>query len=101
MREHIPSYQLHMGQRVYVVPRDDSTPRGPKLNPIPLQGMEVRVDDYLYGCIQRGALLAYSLKVLECQAAPQSPAPAAEPLVPVPGGPEAVPAAAPMPQENA
>lgn len=58
MRRHIPSYQIQPLSRVYVIPRDATTPRGPKLDPIPLAGMEVVVDDYLFGCIQRGALTA-------------------------------------------
>lgn len=60
--EHIPSYQLHMGQRILAVPRDATTPRGPKLGCIPVGGMELRVDDYILGCIQRGALLAYPVE---------------------------------------
>lgn len=59
MRRHIPIHEVATGSRVFVVPRDSSTPRGPRLEPVPVEGCEVLVDDYVYGCIQRGALLAY------------------------------------------
>lgn len=74
MRRHIPSYHIQPLSRVYVIPRDATTPRGPKLDPIPLAGMEVVVDDYLFGCIQRGALTACGPEEPDELAAGESPA---------------------------
>jgi len=58
-RRHIPIQEVAAGSRIFVVPRDDSTPRGPGLGPIPTEGMVVVADDYIVGCIARGALVAY------------------------------------------
>lgn len=101
MRRHIPSYQIQPLSRVYVIPRDATTPRGPKLEPIPLAGMEVVVDDYLFGCIQRGALTACgpeepdelaALAALAALTAPEPPGPvppvAEEPPAAVSAAPE-------------
>lgn len=83
MRRHIPSYQIQPLSRVYVIPRDATTPRGPKLDPIPLAGMEVVVDEYLFGCIQRGALTACGPEEPDEPAAPTAPEPpAAAPAAP-------------------
>jgi hypothetical protein len=70
MRRHIPVHEVQAGSRVFVIPRDHSTARGPKLDPIPKEGMDVRVDDYLFGCIQRGALTAYGPEEAAPPAAP-------------------------------
>lgn len=78
MREHIPSYQLHMGQRILAVPRDATTPRGPKFGPIPAEGMELVVTDYIFGCVQRGAILAYPVPPAEQVAEPAESAPSKE-----------------------
>lgn len=58
-RRHIPVHEVAAGARVFVVPRDNSTPRGPGLDAIPRDGMELQVNDYIHGAIQRGALVAY------------------------------------------
>jgi hypothetical protein len=76
-RRHIPSYEVVFGAEVFVVPRDATIPRGPRLGPIAKAGAVVRVDDYVLGCIQRGALTAYS--VAEEASSPPSIAPAAAP----------------------
>jgi len=80
MRKHIPVHEIQAGSRVYVLPRDHSTPRGPKLDSIPKEGMTVRVDDYVFGAIQRGALIAYGPDEAAEPAAPAAPelAPAEE-----------------------
>ncbi len=63
-RAHIPAYQLRTGQRVFAVPRDDSTPRGAPINgrplgAIPVDGAEFAITEYLLGCAQRGAITCY------------------------------------------
>lgn len=72
--EHIPSYQLHMGQQIRAVPRDATTPRGPKLGCIPVGGMDLVVNDYIFGCVQRGAVLAYPVEIPAAEPAAQKPA---------------------------
>lgn len=75
MRRHISVHEVQAGARVFVIPRDASTPRGPKLDPIPKGGMEVVVTDYIFGCMQRGSVTAYGPEEV---AEPTAPA-AAEP----------------------
>ncbi len=65
-RAHIQASQLRSGQRVYAVPRDETTPRGgpvggKPLGPIPIAGAELVITEYLLGCAQRGAITCYEL----------------------------------------
>ncbi len=59
LREHIPVNQLRGGEVVFVVPRDATTPRAPKLGPIPEGGSDLAVTEYILGCAQRGAVICY------------------------------------------
>lgn len=77
MRRLIPTHHIQIGARYFVVPRDESTPRGPKLGAIPKAGADLAVDDYLFGAIQRGAALAYGPKE------PATPEPATPPAQPM------------------
>ncbi len=58
-RRLIPAHQLRAGQQVFVEPQHAEMPRGRKLDSIEAGGQLVRVDDYIHGCVARGALLAY------------------------------------------
>jgi hypothetical protein len=79
-RQHIPSHAVSTGARVFVVPRDSSTPRGPNLGDIPTDGMEVQINDYIAGCLQRGALIAYGPDIVDDLAEPpKQPAPLTPP----------------------
>jgi len=60
-RRLIPAHELHAGQRVFVKPLTPDLPRGPGLSAFPVEGSAATVGDYLFGCAQRGALLAFEL----------------------------------------
>jgi len=58
-RRLIPAHQLRLGQQVFVEPQHADMPRGRKLDALDAGGQFVQVDDYIHGCVARGALLAF------------------------------------------
>ena len=58
-RRLIPAHQLRTGQQVFVEPQHAEMPRGRKLDALEAVGQLVLVDDYIHGCVARGALLAF------------------------------------------
>lgn len=74
-RKHLPSSALSLGQRVFVVPNRANIARGPGLDPLPVSGQVVALNDYLFGACQRGAVLAYEpeLSPVSQPAAPPDP----------------------------
>lgn len=59
-RRLIPAHELRHGQSVYIEPRAADVSRGHKLDNIDAGGQWAKVNDYIHGCVARGAVLAWS-----------------------------------------
>lgn len=66
--------EIHIGQKVIVVPSGDDVHRGVGLGAHPVEGCEARLTDQLHGACRRGAVHLYDLPKDEPTLAAEAPA---------------------------
>lgn len=72
MRQLIPARDVQLGQRVFLRPRPGQTIARDATSgrSFPAEGCTAMVNEYVVGCLQRGALLAFGDDVPQPAAAP-------------------------------
>lgn len=104
MKRHIPLSELHLGQKVLLVPRLPDVAHGPGRAALAEEGEEVRLSEYHFNAIQRGACHALVDMTPEEEAAAllaRAPAPAPAPAAAsTEEAPAPAPAAAAAPAEE-
>ena len=63
----LATQELRIGITVFAVPKGPRVARGPMLDPLPEDGLEVRLTDYLLGAYRRGSVLFYSPDAAEAK----------------------------------